>query len=60
MHCKSLWIKESAKCINVNVSLFKFSEANKLEIFEYKYNFLFVNVFLDFKMSVYAIFEIIS
>ncbi len=53
MNCKSLWIKESAKCINVNVSLFKFSEANKLEFFEYKYNFLF---FLDFKMSVYAIF----
>ncbi len=22
MHCKSLWIKASAKCINVNVMLF--------------------------------------
>ncbi len=55
MHCKSLWIKESAKCINVNVSLFKFSEVNKREIFKCIYNILF-KVFLDFKMSVYAIF----
>ncbi len=54
MHCKSLWIKESAKCIKVNLSLFKFSEANKREIFN-AIQFSLLRFFLDFKMSVYAV-----
>ncbi len=30
MHCKSLWIKASAKCINVNVNVEPFEAALKL------------------------------
>ncbi len=32
MQCKSLWIKASAKCINVNVNVMQFYSARNLNI----------------------------
>ncbi len=34
MHCKSLWIKASAKCINVNVNI-KSNYNYKLKLYKY-------------------------
>ncbi len=67
MHCKSLWIKASAKCINVNVSLvssvlIQFSNSvNVAEFITYEMNSLLSssqltkicskNLFLTFPLS---------
>ncbi len=38
MHCKSLWIKASAKCINVNVNIHIYCNSIYLHLLRYKEN----------------------
>ncbi len=47
MHCKSLWIKASAKCISVNVNIYKqwFTEQVALSLNTFTFNSFIVKMF---------------
>ncbi len=44
MHCKSLWIKASAKCINVNVNIHIYCNSIYLHLLRYKENAMLVTI----------------